>query len=183
MVLLTIFILLFISTGSVGRVLGVLLSVPFGLVGAIWALYFLHYQISVAVWVGIIALSGLCAEMGLVLLLYLDVSFKEARKNGRLRNRRDLFAAVHTGAVRRIRPQTMTVCAALISLTPMLWVKGAGGSIMRRLAAPMIGGLATAFVLELLVLPVLYFIVMHWLLRKEFDFANDVPTVKEGGTV
>ncbi len=181
MVLLTIFILLFVSTGSVGRVLGVLLSVPFGLVGAIWALYFLHYQISVAVWVGIIALAGLATEMGLVLLLYLDVSFKEARRNGRLCNRRDLYAAVHTGAVRRIRPQTMTACAALISLTPMLWVNGAGGSIMRRLAAPMIGGLATAFVLELLVLPALYFIVMHRRMRKEFESVNDIPPAKEGG--
>ncbi|MGC8623994.1 MAG: efflux RND transporter permease subunit [Phycisphaerae bacterium] len=183
MVLLTIFILLFVSTGSVGRVLGVLLSVPFGLVGAFWALYFLHYQISVAVWVGIIALAGLATEMGLVLLLYLDVSFNQARTVGRLRNKQELFDAVHTGAVRRIRPQTMTVCAALISLTPMLWVKGAGGSVMRRLAAPMIGGLATAFILELLVLPALYFIVMHWVLRKEFDAANHVPPVKEGGAV
>ncbi len=162
LVLLTIFILLFVATGSVGRVLGVLLSVPFGLVGAIWALYFLHYQLSVAVWVGIIALAGLCAEMGLVLLLYLDVSFSEAKNAGLMRDRQDLFAAVRTGAVRRIRPQTMTVCAALIGLTPLLWVHGAGATVMRRLAAPMIGGLGTAFVLELLVLPALYYIAMGW---------------------
>ena len=187
MVLLTIFILLFVSTGSVGRVLGVLLSVPFGLVGAVWALYFLHYHLSVAVWVGIIALAGLCAEMGLVLLLYLDVSFNQARTAGRLRNKQELFDAVHTGAVRRIRPQTMTVCAALISLTPMLWVKGAGGSVMRRLAAPMIGGLATAFILELLILPALYFIVMQWVLRKEFRAptpqAKNNPPAQAGGAV
>ena len=187
LVLLLIFILLFVSTGSVGRVLGVLLSVPFGLVGAIWTLYFLHYHLSVAVWVGIIALSGLSVEMGLVLLLYLDVSFQQARKDGRLRNKRELFDAVYIGAVRRIRPQTMTVCAALIGLTPLLWAKGAGGSVMRRLAAPMIGGLATAFVLELLVLPALYFIAMQWTLRKEFNTPaatndTDSPT-KEGGTV
>ncbi len=186
LVLLSIFILLFVSTGSVGRVLGVLLSVPFGLVGAIWALYFLHYQLSVAVWVGIIALSGLCAEMGLVLLLYLDVSFQQAKREGRLRNKRELFDAVYNGAVRRIRPQTMTVCAALIGLTPLLWVKGAGSTVMRRLAAPMIGGLATAFVLELLVLPALYFIVMHWRLRQQFQTqatpASVVPP-GEGGAV
>lgn len=187
MVLLTIFILLFVSTGSVGRVLGVLLSVPFGMVGAIWALYFLHYHMSVAVWVGIIALSGLCAEMGLVLLLYLDVSFQQARSAGRLRNKQELFAAVHAGAVRRIRPQTMTVCAALISLTPLLWVQGAGGSVMRRLAAPMIGGLATAFVLELLVLPALYFIAMQWVLRKEFRTPtvapDDTPPTNAGDAI
>ena len=184
MVLLTIVILLFVSTGSVGRVLGVLLSVPFGMVGAIWALYFLHYHMSVAVWVGIIALSGLCAEMGLVLLLYLDVSLRQAREAGHLRNKQDLFAAVHAGAVRRIRPQTMTLCAALISLTPLLWVQGAGGSVMRRLAAPMIGGLATAFVLELLVLPALYFIAMQWVLRKEWGTSaaasQDVPAWQAG---
>ena len=176
MVLLTIFILLFVATGSVGRVLGVLLSVPFGLVGAIWALYFLHYQISVAVWVGIIALSGLCAEMGLVLLLYLDVSFAQAKKSGLLRDKHDLFNAVHTGAVRRIRPQTMTVCAALIGLTPLLWVHGAGATVMRRLAAPMIGGLGSAFVLELLVLPALYYLVMAWHLRGHFANQQAKPS-------
>ncbi len=162
MVLLTIFILLLVATGSLARVFGVLLSVPFGLVGAIWALYFLHYHMSVAVWVGIIALAGLCAEMGLVLLLYLDVSFTEARAADRLRDKRELFEAVRTGAVRRIRPQTMTVCAALIGLTPLLWVHGAGATVMRRLAAPMIGGLGTAFILELLVLPALYYVAMSW---------------------
>jgi Cu(I)/Ag(I) efflux system membrane protein CusA/SilA len=177
LVLLTIFILLFVSTGSIGRVLGVLLSVPFGMVGAIWALYFLHYHISVAVWVGMIALAGLCAEMGLVLLLYLDVSFEQARKEGRLRNKQELFDAVHDGAVRRIRPQTMTVCAALIGLTPLLWVHGAGATVMRRLAAPMIGGLGTAFVLELVVLPALYYIVMAWQLRGHF--ANPSAPVKD----
>ncbi len=169
MVLLIIFILLLVSTGSVGRVLGVLLSIPFGLVGAIWTLYFLHYHLSVAVWVGIIALCGLAVEMGMVLLLYLDVSLKQARQDGQLANKQDLFDAVYTGAVRRIRPQTMTACAALIGLTPLLWASGAGGSVMRRLAAPMIGGLGTAFILELLVLPALYYIVMGWQLRKQWN--------------
>jgi Cu(I)/Ag(I) efflux system membrane protein CusA/SilA len=175
MVLLIIFILLLVSTGSLGRVLGVLLSVPFGLVGAIWTLYFLHYQLSVAVWVGIIALGGLTVEMGMVLLLYLDVSLKQAHKDGRLGNQRDLFDAVYTGAVRRIRPQTMTACAALVGLTPLLWATGAGGSVMRRLAAPMIGGLGTAFILELLVLPALYYIVMAWRLRKQWNTLPPVP--------
>ena len=183
LVLLTIFILLFIATGSIARVLGVLLSVPFGLVGAVWALYFLHYQLSVAVWVGIIALAGLCAEMGLVLLLYLDVSFTEAKKNDRLRNRRELFEAVRTGAVRRIRPQTMTVCAALIGLTPLLWVHGAGATVMRRLAAPMIGGLGTAFVLELLVLPALYYIAMRWKLAPGWQTGSPIDSSHATGDI
>ncbi len=175
MVLLIIFILLLVSTGSVGRVLGVLLSIPFGLVGATWTLYFLHYHLSVAVWVGIIALCGLTVEMGMVLVLYLDVSLQQARNDGRLESQQDLFDAVYTGAVRRIRPQTMTACAALIGLTPLLWATGAGGSVMRRLAAPMIGGLGTAFILELLVLPALYYIVMGWQLQKQCSASTMVP--------
>ncbi len=177
MVLLIIFILLLVSTGSVGRVLGVLLSIPFGLVGAIWTLYFLHYHLSVAVWVGIIALCGLAVEMGMVLLLYLDGSVKQAQKDGRLENKPDLFEAVYTGAVRRIRPQAMTASAAIIGLTPLLWATGAGGSVMRRLAAPMFGGLGTAFILELLVLPTLYYIVMGWQLQKKWN--TSTPVVHE----
>jgi len=168
LVLLAIVILLFMATGRLARVLGVLLAVPFGLVGAIWALWFLDYQLSVAVWVGIIALAGLCAEMGLVLLLYLDISFTQAHNAGRLRNPHELLHAVYVGTVRRIRPQTMTVAAALVGLTPLLWAQGTGSEIMRHLAAPMIGGLITSFILELLVLPALYYSAMRFKLRHQF---------------
>ncbi len=167
--LLAIIVLLFLATGDFLRVLGVLLAVPFGLVGAFWGLWLMHYQLSVAVWVGIIALAGLAAEMGLVLLVYLDVSVRDFRESGRLRGRADLLEAVHTATVRRIRPKTMTVSAALVGLAPLLWARGAGADIMRHLAVPMIFGLITSFVLELLVLPTLYYMVMSHALAHEFE--------------
>ncbi|MGC8552731.1 MAG: efflux RND transporter permease subunit [Phycisphaerae bacterium] len=171
LVLTIIIILLFMATNSLGRVLGVLLSVPFGLVGAFWLLYALHYEMSAAVWVGIIALSGLSAEMGLVLLLYIDIALKEAAAASRLNNPTELLEALYAGAVRRIRPMTMTVGAALIGLLPLLWAAGSGTSIMRRLAAPMIGGLITSFVLELLVLPALVFVTMRLKLTRQWNQA------------
>ena len=167
--LLAIVMLLFLATGHFLRVLGVLLAVPFGLVGAFWGLWLMHYQLSVAVWVGIIALAGLAAEMGLVLLVYLDVSVREFRESGRLRSRADLLEAVYTGTVRRIRPKTMTVSAALVGLAPLLWAQGSGADMMRHLAVPMIFGLITSFVLELMVLPTLYYIVMSYALRHHFE--------------
>jgi Cu(I)/Ag(I) efflux system membrane protein CusA/SilA len=166
LILLTIFVLLLVATGHVLRVFGVLLTVPFGLVGAMWLLYFVHYLMSPAVWVGIIALAGLSVEMGLVLLLYLDVSFKQAADSGRLHTPRDVLAATFNGTVRRIRPQTMTVLAAMTGLLPLLWVSGAGAGVMRHLAVPMIGGLITTFFLELLVLPALYMVVMNYVVRR-----------------
>ncbi len=167
LVLGVIFMLLFVATRSVARVLAILLTVPFGLVGAVWALYFLHYHMSVAVWVGMIALAGLAVEMGVVLLVYLDVSFATARREGRLNTRGDCYDAVYSGTVRRIRPQTMTVAAALTGLMPLLWVQGAGADVMRHLAVPMIGGLVSAFVLELLVLPALYLVAMNYQVRRQ----------------
>ncbi len=169
LVLLAIIVLLFLATGHFMRVLGVLLAVPFGLVGAFWALWILHYQLSVAVWVGIIALAGLAAEMGLVLLVYLDVSVRQARESGHLRNRDELLEAVYTATVRRIRPKTMTVSAALGGLAPLLWADGAGADMMRHLAVPMIFGLITSFALELLVLPTVYYMMMSYALRDQFE--------------
>ncbi|NNM85644.1 MAG: efflux RND transporter permease subunit, partial [Phycisphaerales bacterium] len=181
LVLTLIFILLFMATNSIGRVLGVLLSVPFGLVGAFWLLYALNYELSAAVWVGIIALSGLSAEMGLVLLLYIDIALKEAIAAGRLNSARDLLDALYAGAVRRIRPMTMTVGAALIGLLPLLWAAGSGASIMRRLAAPMIGGLITSFGLELLVLPAMVFVVMRLRMGRQLKIHTQAAATGDKG--
>ena len=153
-----IVLLLYLATHSWLRVGLVLLAVPFSLVGAVWLLYFMGYNLSLAVGVGMIALAGLDAETGLVMLLYLDTSFERFKAEGRMRNRDDLWHAIHDGAVKRIRPKTMTVMAAGIGLVPLLWAHGAGADTMRRLAVPMIGGLATSFVMELLIYPIIFYI-------------------------
>ncbi|MBE3070383.1 MAG: efflux RND transporter permease subunit, partial [Planctomycetes bacterium] len=152
-----IVLLLYLSCRSWLRVCIVLLAVPFSLVGAFWFTYLLGYNLSLAVWVGVIALAGLDAETGMVMLLYLDSSFERFRHEGRMRNAADLWWAVHDGAVKRIRPKTMTVATTFIGLVPLLWAAGAGADTMRRMAAPMIGGLATSFVMELLIYPVIFY--------------------------
>jgi Cu(I)/Ag(I) efflux system membrane protein CusA/SilA len=154
--LLILFVLLHLNTGSALRAALVLLAVPFSAVGAVWLLYFLDYNVSVAVWVGVIALMGLDAETGVFMLLYLDLAYDEAKQSGRLRHRGELTEAIIEGAVKRVRPKAMTVCAALMGLLPILWAAGAGADVMKRIAAPMIGGLVTSFALELLVYPVIY---------------------------
>lgn len=151
-----IVLLLYFATRSWLRVGIVLLAVPFSLIGSMWLLYWLDFNLSLAVWVGVIALAGLDAETGLVMLLYLENSHDRFKSEGRLRNRDDLWWAIHDGAVQRIRPKTMTVVTTFIGLVPLMWAEGAGADTMRRLAAPMIGGLATSFLLELLVYPVLF---------------------------
>jgi len=163
-----IILLLYMATHSWLRVGIVLLAVPFSLVGAVWLLWFLDYNLSLAVWVGIIALAGLDAETGLVMLLYLDNSFERFRAEGRMRNANDLWFAIHDGAVKRIRPKTMTVMTTFIGLVPLLWAAGAGADTMRRLAAPMIGGLATSFVMELLIYPVIFFVAKRFAMRSEW---------------
>ena len=150
--------LLYMATQSWFRVAVVLLAVPFSLVGALWFLYLLGYNMSLAVWVGLIALAGLDAETGLVMLLYLDNSFERFRSQNRLNTPADLRSAVHEGAVKRIRPKTMTVAAAFIGLLPLLWATGSGADVMRRLAAPMLGGLFTSFLMELLIYPVIFYL-------------------------
>ncbi len=167
-VVLIIFVLLFVATRSVGRVLLIMLSAPFSCIGAFWLLWLLHYELSTAVWVGMIALAGLSTETAVVMLLYLDTSFKAFEKAGRMRTERDLYDAVHDGAVKRIRPKTMTVAAAFVGLTPLLWAHGAGADVMRRLAAPLIGGLFSSFIMELLLFPVIYFIAKRIVLRDVF---------------
>jgi len=153
----SIILLLFIATQSWLRVGIVLLAVPFSLIGAMWMVYLLDYNMSLAVWVGIIALAGLDAETGLVMLLYLDHSYEDFKKQGKLKTPADLWHAVHDGAVQRIRPKTMTVMTTMIGLTPLLWASGAGADTMRRLAAPMIGGLVTSFIAGLLLYPVIFY--------------------------
>src|SRR6059036_913319 len=156
--LLIIFVLIYINTRSVVRTGIVLLAVPFSLVGAFWLLWLLGYNMSVAVWVGLIALAGLDAETGVVMLLYLDHAWDKFRSEGRMRNMRDLHDAVIEGAVGRVRPKIMTVCAILFGLLPIMWspTLQAGADVMKRIAAPMIGGLVTSGILELLIYPVIY---------------------------
>lgn len=154
--ILLIFLLLYANTQSAWKSLIVLLAVPFSAVGAIWLLYLLDYNTSIAVWVGVIALLGLDAETGVFMLMYLDLSYSEAEQEGRLHNHHDLIEAVVHGAVKRVRPKAMTVLAALLGLLPILWANGTGADVMKRIAAPMVGGLVTSFLMELLVYPPIY---------------------------
>jgi Cu(I)/Ag(I) efflux system membrane protein CusA/SilA len=164
--LIIIVMLLYAATRSWFRVSVVLLAVPFSLVGAVWLLWLLDYHLSLAVWVGMIALAGLDAETGLVMLLYLDNSYERFKAEGRMHSRDDLWHAVHDGAVKRIRPKTMTVAAAFIGLVPLLWATGTGADVMRRLAAPMLGGLFTSFLMELLIYPIIFFVAKNFLMRR-----------------
>jgi Cu(I)/Ag(I) efflux system membrane protein CusA/SilA len=154
--LLLIFILLYMNTKSPAKALLVMLAVPFSLIGAVWLLYVLGYNVSIAVWVGMIALMGLDAETGVFMLLFLDLSYDEAVRAGRMRTQADLREAIVHGAVKRIRPKMMTVAAAFTGLMPILWSLGTGADMMKRVVAPMVGGLVTSFLLELLVYPPLY---------------------------
>lgn len=163
--LVIIIILLYMATRSLFRVAVVLLAVPFSLVGAIWLLWLLDYHLSLAVWVGMIALAGLDAETGLIMLLYLDNSYERFKAQGRMKSPDDLWQAVHDGAVKRIRPKTMTVAAAFIGLVPLLWATGTGADVMRRLAAPMLGGLFTSFLMELLIYPIIFYIAKSMSMR------------------
>jgi Cu(I)/Ag(I) efflux system membrane protein CusA/SilA len=156
--LLVIFVLIYLNTRSITKSLIVLLTVPFSLVGAFWLLYLFGYNLSVAVWVGLIALAGLDAETGVVMLLYLDLSWEKYRAEGRMNSASDLYASVREGAVQRIRPKMMAVCAILFGLLPILWSPDyqAGADVMKRIAAPMIGGVITSGILNLLIYPVIY---------------------------
>ncbi len=154
--LFIICILLYMNTKSVVKTGIVLLAVPFSLIGAVWLLWLLGYNMSIAVWVGMIALMGLDAETGVFMLLFLDLSYQEAKTKGKMQNQKDLEEAIIHGAVKRVRPKMMTVMAAFMGLLPIMWSMGAGADMMKRVAAPMVGGLVTSFILELLVYPVLY---------------------------
>jgi Cu(I)/Ag(I) efflux system membrane protein CusA/SilA len=165
--ILLIAFLLHANTGSATKAGIVLLAVPFSAVGAVWLMRLLEYNVSIASWVGMIALMGLDAETGVFMLLFLDLSFAEARERGRLRDRSELEDAIVHGAVKRVRPKMMTVTAAFLGLMPIMWSTGTGADVMKRIAAPMVGGLATSFLLELLVYPAVYLL---WRMR---DAAGD----------
>lgn len=158
---LTLFIialLLYMNTKSMVQTGIVLLAVPFSLVGAVWLLWMLGYNISIAVWVGMIALLGLDAETGVLMLLFLNLAYEDAKRKNQLRNQKELEEAIVHGAVKRVRPKMMTVMAAFMGLLPIMWSMGAGADVMKRIAAPMVGGLFTSFLLELLVYPAVYFL-------------------------
>lgn len=154
--LFLILFLLYLNTRSFAKTTIVLLAVPFSAIGAFWFLYLLGYNLSIGVWVGLIALLGVDAETGVFMLLYLDLAYEDAFKNGRLRSKADLNEAVRYGAVKRIRPKFMTVATTFIGLVPILWSIGTGSDVMKRIAAPMVGGIFTSFLLELLAYPVIY---------------------------
>jgi len=156
-----IFFILYINTGSITKVCIILLAVPFSLVGAIWLLYILGYHLSLAVVVGIIALAGLDAETGVVMLLYLDIAYHRAQKEGRLLTYRNTEDAVIDGAVQRLRPKLMTVMAILVGLLPLMYGHGTGSEAMKRIAAPMVGGVVTSFLLELFIYPSIY-VLWKW---------------------
>ncbi len=162
--LVLIFALLYMNTKSTFKATLVMLAVPFSLIGAVWLLYILGYNISIAVWVGMIALMGLDAETGVFMLLFLDLSYEDARRKGQLKTKADLEEAIIHGAVKRVRPKMMTVAAAFMGLMPIMWSIGTGADMMKRVVAPMVGGLATSFLLELLVYPAIYLL---WKWRKE----------------
>jgi Cu(I)/Ag(I) efflux system membrane protein CusA/SilA len=151
-----IFVLLYMNTKSPVKATIVMLAVPFSVIGAVWYLWLLGYNISIAVWVGMIALMGLDAETGVFMLLFLDLSYYDAIRKGKMKTYKDLEEAIIHGAVKRVRPKAMTVFAAMMGLIPIMWSLGTGADMMKRVAAPMIGGLVTSFILELLVYPPIY---------------------------
>jgi len=170
--LLIIFILLYMNTKSIVKTGIVMLAVPFSLIGAVWFLYILGYNISIAVWVGMIALMGLDAETGVFMLLFLDLSYNDMVAQGRMKTFADLKEAIIHGAVKRIRPKMMTVMAMFMGLIPIMWSMGTGSDVMKRIAAPMIGGILTSFILELLVYPPLYAMWRQRELRKTLPSGN-----------
>jgi Cu(I)/Ag(I) efflux system membrane protein CusA/SilA len=156
--LLIIMLIIYLNTKSAIKTAIVMLAVPFSLVGAFWAIYLCGYNLSVAVWVGIIALAGLDAETGVVMLLYLDLAFAEWKKRGALNHTGDLRDAIYHGAVKRVRPKAMTACVIIAGLAPILWSHGAGADVMKRIATPMVGGVITSTIMELAVYPAIYFL-------------------------
>ena len=180
--LVVIFVLLFLNFGRMAETLIVMLSVPFALVGGVWLLWWLDYNFSVAVAVGFIALAGVAAETGVVMLIYLDQALAEIRQQRLAESlalsRADLRRAIMTGAVERVRPKMMTVVAIMAGLLPILWSNGTGSEVMRRIAVPMVGGMVSSTVLTLLVIPAIYAIVKGWRLPRESLVPTVVPRMK-----
>ncbi|MGE5287754.1 MAG: efflux RND transporter permease subunit, partial [Micromonosporaceae bacterium] len=160
-----IFLLLYLNFRGLAESLIVMLALPFALVGGIWFLWLLGYNTSVAVWVGFIALAGVAAETGVVMLIYLDEAFHRRSLDGRMRTAADVADAVREGALERLRPVIMTVTAIIAGLMPILWSTGTGADVMKRIAAPMVGGMLTATVLTLAVIPAIYLLWRRWQVR------------------
>jgi len=178
--LFLIIILLHINTRSWPKTGIVLLAVPFSLIGAVWLMWILGYNMSIAVWVGMIALMGLDAETGVFMLLFLDLAYDDAVKKGKMRTEKDLDEAIIHGAVKRVRPKMMTVMTSFIGLLPIMWSTGTGADMMKRVAAPMVGGLLSSFALELLVYPAIYAV---WKWRFEMKQGKaDWVTAQHGQT-
>jgi Cu(I)/Ag(I) efflux system membrane protein CusA/SilA len=163
--LLIIMVLLYSNFKSIAKTVIVMLSVPFALVGGIWLIYLLHYNTSVAVWVGFIALAGVAAETGVVMIVYLDEVYDRRLKQGKMTTAKDLYDAIIEGAVMRVRPKMMTVTAIMAGLLPILWSHGTGADLMKRIAAPMVGGMVTSTILTLVVIPVIYEMWRGWQMR------------------
>ena len=159
--LFIVFLLLYFNTGSVVKTLIILLAVPFSAIGAFWFLYLLHYNMSIAVWVGLIALLGVDAETAVFMLLYLDLSYHEAQEKTGFRSWDHLREAIVHGAVKRLRPKIMTVACMVFGLLPIMWSAGTGADVMKRIAAPMLGGIITSFLMELIVYPPI-FAIWKW---------------------
>jgi Cu(I)/Ag(I) efflux system membrane protein CusA/SilA len=175
MVIMIIFVVMYLNTKSITKTFIVFLAVPFSLVGAVWLMYFLHFNLSIAVWVGILALLGVDAETGVVMLLYLDLAHEEWTKEGRMNTTGDLKDAVYHGAVKRIRPKMMTVMTDIIGLMPFMLGAGAGSDMIQRTAAPIVGGMTTSMLLELTVYPAIYYI---WKSRR-LKRGDRTPKVEE----
>ena len=154
--LFIVFLLIYFNTGSAAKTAIILLALPFSAVGAIWLLYLLGYNMSIGVWVGLIALMGVDAETGVFMMLYLDLAYEEQRAQGRMKTWEHLREAILHGAVKRVRPKFMTVAVMFMGLLPIMWSAGAGSDVMKRIAAPMVGGIFTSFIMELLVYPAIY---------------------------
>jgi Cu(I)/Ag(I) efflux system membrane protein CusA/SilA len=165
-------LLLYLNFGTVTETAIVMLSLPFALVGGVWAMWLLNYNLSIAVAVGFIALAGVAAETGVVMLLYLDHAWEDITRDGRTPTRAELVQAIEYGAVNRLRPKLMTVAAIMLGLLPALWSHGTGAEVMQRIAAPMIGGMVTSTVLTLIVIPALYYL---WRRRGLEESGADVP--------
>ncbi|RMH35892.1 MAG: efflux RND transporter permease subunit [Nitrospirae bacterium] len=173
--ILIVFLLLYLNFRSIIRSIIVLLSVPFAAVGAIWSLYLLGYNLSVAVWVGIIALIGVAAEIGVIMIAYLDQAYAKREKEGALTSPRDLIEGAFEGSVQRVRPIMMTVVAITGGLLPIMWGHGTGADVMKRIAAPMIGGMITTTILTLLVIPAIYILWQSWERRHRLEAQTREP--------
>jgi Cu(I)/Ag(I) efflux system membrane protein CusA/SilA len=168
-----ILFLIYCNTHSIAKTLIVTLAVPFSAVGALWMVYALDYNLSIAVWLGIIALLGIDAETGVFMLLYLDLAYEKARREPAAMTISRLQEAIVEGSARRLRPKLMTFATMSIGLVPVLWATGTGSEIMKRIAAPMVGGIVTSFLLELLVYPAVYLVWRGSALRKESGELGD----------